>query len=169
MTGGCRCSVGGLMIKTGNEIEVLFLKAARGGGLPLGAAEDLCAAARYLDLNAVRCCPVECGLALAVPAALDQVIAGHGPQEVSGDAAVIAAFLAAAEAAYGRAITVEPAPDGVVIHGLAEAKAAEPALSRREVPEALLTHLEEMAARLLVPETDASRAAGAGAGLTDND
>jgi len=37
------------------------------------------------------------------------------------------------------------------------------------LPDALAARLQTLAAGLLVPETEASRRAGAGAGLTDND
>jgi hypothetical protein len=42
-------------------------------------------------------------------------------------------------------------------------------VSRVTLPDTLATKMQRLAARLLVPETDASRRAGAGAGLSDND
>ena len=44
-----------------------------------------------------------------------------------------------------------------------------PAISRITMSEDLFTFLNHLAARILVPESEASRIAGAGAGLTDND
>ncbi len=40
---------------------------------------------------------------------------------------------------------------------------------RVNLPDDLANHMQTLAARLLVPESDASRLSGAGAGLTDND
>lgn len=44
-----------------------------------------------------------------------------------------------------------------------------PAIARITISEDLFTFLNHLAARILVPESEASRIAGAGAGLTDND
>jgi len=41
--------------------------------------------------------------------------------------------------------------------------------ARVDLPDPLARHLQSLAARILVPESDASRRSGAGAGLTDND
>lgn len=42
-------------------------------------------------------------------------------------------------------------------------------MPRVAIPDRLYNEMQNFAARLLVPETDASRLSGAGAGLTDND
>jgi hypothetical protein len=44
-----------------------------------------------------------------------------------------------------------------------------PAVSRVTLPDEIYRHWQSLAARLLVPESEASRLSGAGAGLTDND
>lgn len=155
--------------KSANEIEGLVLKAARGGGLPLGHAEDLASAAAYLDLDGLTECPVKTGAALALPLALDAIMLGKGPQEVPCEAVVMTAYAKAAEAVMGRTLKWQETRDGVVIEAFTAPCGAPDPLGRRDVPEALLTHLEELAAKTLVPETEASREAGAGAGLTDND
>jgi hypothetical protein len=43
------------------------------------------------------------------------------------------------------------------------------AVQRIDLPDAAYTEWSALAARLLVPESDASRLSGAGAGLSDND
>ncbi len=155
-----------------NEIETSVLKAARGGGLPLGHAEDLAAASRYMDMEALRCCPCSGDhvAAMDVPFALDRVAVGQGPVRVVGDVSVIKAYVAAIEAAIGTSLIWETTKTGAVFHEFrGEAPSEHVTLGRRFLPDAVLEHLKEMAAKTLVPETDASRAAGAGAGLTDND
>jgi hypothetical protein len=47
--------------------------------------------------------------------------------------------------------------------------AARPPISRGTLPEFVVVHMRDLASRTLVPESDASRQAGAGAGLLDND
>lgn len=152
-----------------NEVQALVFKAARGGGLPLGYAEDLAAAAGFLDFTKLTRCPCQ-GAAQVIPVALDLVLTGEGPQVVQAEPAVIAAYVAAAEAAHGRRLEVEDTAGGVVLHGFgAEVSRPQAATLRCHLPDALLAHLHEMAARTLVPDTESSRRVGAGAGLTDND
>ncbi len=153
-----------------NEIEALVLKAARGGGLPLGLAEDLAAAVAYLDLAALRVCPCDSGAAAAIPTALDRVAAGEGAQTVVADHDMIEAYVASIEQQTGRTLIREKTDaGGVFVAFTPEAPAFCATRGRRAVPQALLDHLTEMAAKTLVPETECSRIAGAGAGLTDND
>lgn len=99
-------------------------------------------------------------------------------------------FVAAALRAGGQAEVVwadariAVVPEGVAVEGVlgasdvagvsvALADAAPPVpLTRRtrcDIPEALYTRLNTFAARTYAPATEASRLAGAGAGLTDND
>ena len=155
-----------------NEVETLVLKAARGGGLPLGCAEDLAAAARYLDLDALTRCPCsgEDPDVIAVQTALDFVMAGEGPQTVEGDRVLIHAYVLAAQTAWGKRLVWSETETGAIFERFDDTPVppAQP-LGRRTLSPDLAAHLSELAARLLVPETDASRLAGAGAGLTDND
>ncbi|MBT8410178.1 MAG: DUF3726 domain-containing protein [Octadecabacter sp.] len=152
-----------------NEVQALVFKAARGGGLPLGYAEDLAVVAAYLDFAGLSRCPCQ-GPAQAIPVALDLVLTGERPQVVQAEPAVIAAYVAAAEAAYGRRLDVEDRADGAVLRGFSGAAGRpQTAAPRCDLPDALLAHLHDMAARTLVPETESSRQSGAGAGLSDND
>lgn len=158
--------------KSANEVETLVLKAARGGGLPIGLAEDLAAAARYLDLDALTVCPCH-GTnppAAHIPSALDHVVAGADAITVSGDRALIAAYVAALKAQTGHAVTLEDGENGVTIRRAADPQGPPPhPLGRRMLGQDLAAHLDDMASKTLVPETESSRLGGAGAGLTDND
>lgn len=151
------------------EVRALVFKAACGGGLPLGYAEDLAAATEYLDMALITRCPCK-GAAEAVPVALDLAIAGEEPQTVQAEPALIAAYVAATEAACRRRVVVEYSAEGAVLHGFGtEAAPPQRTAPRSRLAQALMAHLQDMAARTLVPDTAASRQAGAGAGLTDND
>lgn len=155
-----------------NEIEALVLKAARGGGLPLGHCEDLAAVSRFLDLDALSECPCsgEAPFAITLQSALDLLAAGSAPQEVHGDSALIAAYVEAAQSVMQKRLIWTTTSTGAVFQRFEAVMPAKPqSKGRRALPPTLALHLTEMAAKLQVPETDASRQAGAGAGLTDND
>lgn len=157
--------------KSANEIEALVLKAARGGGLPLGLAEDLAAATAFLDLGKLTQCPChEGGAATIIPTALDRVAAGDGPQTVTADAATIAAYVALAEHQCGQTLVWDTTDTGATFHRYEPVEqSAHPKVGRQRIPIALDAHLIDMASKIMVPETEASRLGGAGAGLTDND
>ncbi len=124
-----------------NETQMLAQKAARGAGAhPAQAAHFGRAAVRHLA-------------------------AGRDPDDLH------AALDALPE---GPIQTLPFAPDGSVLgRSYAEAGAApeaRPALpARLNVPAPLKARMEALAWQTYVPATEASRAAGAGAGLTDND
>lgn len=155
-----------------NEFETLVFKAARGGGLPLGHAEDLAAAARFLDADGLTRCPCsgDHPAAITIQTALDFVLAGEGPQTVEGDAALINAYVAAAQTVWKRRLNWTQTQTGARFDAF-ENTPSDPAqtIGRRVISADLAAHLSDMASKLLVPETQASREAGAGAGLTDND
>jgi hypothetical protein len=155
-----------------NEVETLIFKAARGGGLPLGYAEDLAAAARYLNLNDLTKCPCSGDMSdvAAIQTALDFVVAGDGPQTVKGDEALITAFVASAEAMWDRTLVWTATTTGAVFERFETTPPdLKNLLGRRMIAPTLTAHLTEMAEKLLVPETETSRLSGAGAGLADND
>ena len=157
---------------SGNEIEGMILRAARGGGVPAGLAEDMAAAAAHLDLSALTTCPCTGDPApvLAIPRAIDLTVAGQGPQSVLAEWALVDAYVKATEAALGVTLHWRWSDGEAVIEGADHARPAEYSpLGRRDLPDSLARHLADMVARTYVPETDASRSAGAGAGLTDND
>ncbi|MBU2994640.1 DUF3726 domain-containing protein [Octadecabacter sp. 1_MG-2023] len=159
-----------MMELSANEIATLFLKAARGGSVPLGYCEDLAAAAAYLDLDALTRCPILDSAAVNLPTALDLVLAGRGPREVVTEDAMIKAYVALYETRLAKTVHWQANETGAVFekfhHALPVAHAP---LGRRAMPSELMKHLEGLAGKTLVPETETSRAGGAGAGLTDND
>lgn len=138
------------MMRSANEIAGLVLKAARGAGLDVGLAEDLARASGWLDESA-----------------LNDLAARLGDDEAR--AALISANLALDEVQASAAAEM---PLDVIASGLAHARGIGPEakpLGAREVGQPLWQALEIWAARTYVPATEASRLAGAGAGLTDND
>lgn len=164
-----------------NELEALVLKAARGGGCPAGLAEDLSAAMAFVDLEDLTCCPCDTGAVSRVPAALDAVQAHGAAQVVRADDALVRGYVQAAAQTDGALFQCEAVADGVMIRHADPATDGQSAqspqspmspsapLGRRKITPELLAHLQDMTAKTFVPETEASRAAGAGAGLTDND
>ena len=157
--------------KSANEIEALVLKAARGGGLSLGLAEDLAMATAFLDLDQLTICPChKGGAATAIPTAFDLVAAGDGPQTVVAERATVDAYVASVEHHTGQTLVWDATSTGAVFRRFERAKpVVHSSKGRRVIPAALNDHLTDMAAKTLVPETESSRIGGAGAGLTDND
>jgi hypothetical protein len=176
------------MKRSVNEIQGMVLKAARGAGVPLGHGEDLAAVAAGLalaegglaELVAVLAGPHEvvppvvggeklifanARAILAGPLALDAVQAGTDQAELRGlDAPLILKALADGRGNCG----VEFQGDKVVVMRI------EPQPLRQiegpiEVNPDIWAVLERYSRKTFVPASEASRLAGAGAGLTDND
>ncbi|MCR9127812.1 MAG: DUF3726 domain-containing protein [Rhodobacteraceae bacterium] len=139
------------------EITATVGKAARGAGLSLGIAEELCAAADHLNgeeiakLADVLARPDDIN---ALCETLDRVQAGEAAALVPPGPAWLLRALALARGIDPDALAPQP-------------EQARPAGT--DVAEAGWDRLEALAARTYVPATAASRAAGAGAGLSDND
>lgn len=174
------------MIRSHNEIAGMVQKAARGAGAPPGQAEDLARVAVYL---------VRTGQALDCVA--NAVAEPFGPIDVqwdsdcikvkSGPAIMVApvvrdAFLSGVNNArldnpkQTTLIGATLAEAGIMVASqggdLARSIEAPPPASLSgpvDVPDGLWSIFSDFAAKTYVPETDASRNAGAGAGLTDND
>lgn len=164
------------MTRSASEVTVLCAKAARGGGAPpeqatlfgraalchLAAGRDPALLRRALDA-------LPGGPILHLPplfmALAEVALRGEGPRALPGDApaellqsyAEAQVFLVRidAQARQAQAIPTEPAPP--------------PPASRIALQPELEALLQSLAAKTLVPESEASRRAGAGAGLTDND
>ncbi len=176
-----------------NEVAALLLKAARGAGLPLAHAEDLAALAPWLcdpaTLSVVTTAletppePLEIkaqdgtsslkGHPLITPStALDLVLAGEGPVLIHPpEPAILAAAIARTEALLNRTIPFERTPSGTLIQAPTDSLPTPAAAAEGPVhlsPD-LLARLDALVSRTYVPASDASRLAGAGAGLTDND
>ena len=127
-----------------NEIQSMVLKAARGAGVPLGLCEDLSRAVPFLIKNKV----------------LDQV--SH----------LIDAGCNEAQAAIDSAILGQrpPLPSGIPVPVIVGIAASQGLNLEYENNTMRLTSSPPMTpANTYVPASDASRLAGAGAGLTDND
>lgn len=177
-----------------NEVETLAAKAARGSGLSWGLADDVAKAARRLALAGLdwtdpvlRLAEEPHGAALGAALA-DRIV--PEPQTLTdiGNPLLVAALAAAHPAARQvtwldvtlhlhegqlRVATCTPtltARHVVMTISPAARPPQSPALFTRATasPEAL-QQLDNLAAKTLVPASELSRTAGAGAGLTDND
>lgn len=136
------------------ELAAQLMRAARGAGLPLALAEDLYTAAPFLDAGGIAWIAEDLaaggpGLAQMV-VRLDAAETG-GAIEPSGPSAAVAAGRGWV-LEEGRKVDGQPAPLGPL-----------------DIPDALWSALDGFAARTYVPETESSRAQGAGAGDIDND
>jgi hypothetical protein len=142
------------MKRSVNEIQGVVLKAARGAGLPLGICEDLSAAVPYMFKNN----------------AIGSIVQVLNQQE---SAAIVAAVSCLDRVACGQSV---PPPAGLVpavYDALSAARGlggdVAPVTGAQDMNDAVWGALSDLAMRTYVPSSDASRTAGAGAGLTDND
>ncbi|KNG94101.1 hypothetical protein [Pseudaestuariivita atlantica] len=161
-----------------NEVAALGTKAARGAGAdPAVAAAFGAALVRHLCAGRA---------AEDIDGALDAL--PHGPalhgalicrlmrryRETQGTVSAPAHVPQALARSY---LDTLPAPPTATFRAVEEGEVRyelppldpAPLPDRIEVPTALLTRLNRLAKETYVPNSDASRAAGAGAGLTDND
>lgn len=151
-----------------NEIEALLSKAARGGGAPAGQAstfgkaaalhlargcdvDDVQIALRALPDGPIILCPVDLHAALAN---------GGGAMPCNGHELLCS---------YAMALPylVTQTDSGVTIDMHQYDKPKLPA--RLSIEAGVIDAWKALAALTYVPETEQSRQAGAGAGLTDND
>jgi hypothetical protein len=137
-------------MRSANEISAMVLKAARGAGLPLGCAEELARAAPVLASTGDLICEA--------PSFEQGVVKGGHPVQ----AVVAWQDLTAA----GVKAKLECDVEGALLSALCERVSV---VGPFEVDETLWVNLSQFAAKMLVPESEASRLAGAGAGLSDND
>jgi len=167
------------------EIYALVLRALRGAGVPLGWCQDVAQALEFagtddcleevaaalgaewaveVDSDEIR------GLGLApIIAACDCVLAGVvSPRLPGGVSAAGAAIVAHRAATAGRAIAILPEQNGVRLQ-LGNAPLPVAKHERFQPDPEVLETLHRFAHLTYVPETEESRQAGAGAGLTDND
>lgn len=131
-----------------------MLKAARGAGVPLGLAEDLSVAVPFLIRND----------------GLNEIISFFSGGSLSGLVDAVA-DLDARECGHTGAKPVVIAPE--VYTALAAARGLnddlEAVSGAQDIPATLWSQLNVFAKRTYVPASEASRLAGAGAGLIDND
>lgn len=166
------------MTRSANEVQTLIAKAARGAGAPAGQAAafgkaavcHLVAGRSEDDLTrALDALPN--GPVLTLPLDLSRLLeTAHEGIAKGGLVCVKAPKLAQS---YADALPFDtvttPTRTGILL-GIYITKPA----PRRDVVRVTLTPefaeiLTQLASKTLVPESDASRLAGAGAGLTDND
>ena len=137
-----------------NEIQGIVLKAARGAGVPLGIAEDLS-----------DCVP----FALANDALNDiaDILSRGDHARLVDDIALVDAQI------FDTQTSLPPHMPHRLFEALCAARGMEtllePAFGPQTVSETHWTQLAALAALTFVPATEASRASGAGAGLSDND
>ncbi len=178
------------MKRSMNEINGLVLKAARGAGVPLGHCEDIASAAAYLaatDPTALEClpdvlCAAQAGpvaeatgtqlrikqgaMSLIAPVCVDALKSGYDTVIIENCEAHAIIFALCAVQDIG----VDHAFEGMQLTlTRSDTPVAAPAVQAVTVSQALWDALGDLAAKTYVPATEASRLAGAGAGLTDND
>ena len=146
-------------MRSANEISGMVLKAARGTGMSIGCAEELGRAAPALAAQGALDCVNDL---LKQPFDVPQLVNGS----VCDGHAVLAVLAWRDLKAAGVDATLacevpQVLFDALCVHTLI--------CGPFEVNEQVWDQLSDFAAKTLVPESDASRLAGAGAGLTDND
>jgi hypothetical protein len=173
------------MMRALDEVGKMVRHAAIGAGIPIGQADELARAAKYLvghgqDLDCIVAALTE------PPTPIDVAWGGDRMIVKTGNAVMTAPIVKDCFATGGvKARLCNPAHVPLVTAMLAEAGmqiAVDGTLITKQVfttPEALLGPVEipddiwaiftQLAARTHVPASDVSRAGGAGAGLTDND
>lgn len=161
-----------------NEVMTLATKAARGAGAPPAQAAmfggaalgHLAAGCNANDLlSALEALPD--GPVIELPLKIAEVLESACEDEVL--LTIPKGPFAALELSY---LYAQPyAAKGRTVEGETEVQLflttphKPPPMPRVTMPDTLYAEMQHLAARLLVPETDASRLSGAGAGLTDND
>ena len=165
------------MTRSANEVMVLAGKAARGAGAPPAQASEfgravvhhICAGRDMRHVSeALDALPK--GPIMDFPVAFTRVLetGGASPRgQVEASAWLPLAQSYADALPFAARVTVI----GEVLDIIADVQqpAAKVSLGRLTLPDTLFDKMNALAARILVPESDASRRAGAGAGLTDND
>jgi len=146
-------------MRSANETSGMVLKAARGAGMSIGCAEELGRAAPALAAQGALDCVNDL---LKQPFDVPQLVNGS-----VCDGHPVQAVLAWRDL---KAAGVDATLACEVPQVLFDALCAQTSICGPfEVNEQVWDQLSDFAAKTLVPESDASRLAGAGAGLTDND
>ena len=160
------------MTRSANEVMTLAAKAARGGGAPpaqavdfglaclrhLGAGRD--PAALHAALDALPAGPI-----LDLPLAFRRAVEGDGHAHVARHGGLARSYTEALPFAHA----VSETADGLGVAIDTATPSALPPPGRCALPPVLVRAFEDLAALTYVPETEVSRATGAGAGVTDND
>ncbi|KUF12198.1 hypothetical protein [Pseudoponticoccus marisrubri] len=173
------------MTRSASEIAALAREAARGAGFPPAQADSFGRAAVLhlarggdeATLRAALADPADSPI-LRLPLLAEDILRAltlAGPQvEMTlhpGDAALAPAYIALLDIAI-ETLEIVPGSDGAQrlrVHADAERVAATALPARLAVSESLAAELGALADRTLVPASEQSRSAGAGAGDIDND
>lgn len=171
----------------------MVLKAGRGAGLPLGCAEDLARAMEIAPAPVWEVLPSAlegafpqdvptdnngqliyetARIALDGPAAIDAALCGQEVYLGNLDAPLVLVMLCrVAEEATEQGFEYLFDEDGGVLLRLSGAPVGplERPVDRADIPQSVWGFLNILAAKTYVPESEASRISGAGAGLSDND
>ncbi len=166
------------MTRSANEVMNLATKAARGAGAPPEQAAEfgravVCHLLAERDINdltdALAALPA--GPILTLPLGFARVLEQAKGESATGH--VSCADTLALAQSYADALpfaqTSAAGAEGLDISINLGEPAARAPITRVTLPEDLAAKMTTLAARTFVPESEASRLAGAGAGLTDND
>lgn len=173
------------MMRALAEVNAIVQKAALGAGLPIGQAEDLARTAVYMAgqhqiLDPVVDALIEPDVPIDIAWGAEKLVIKAGNVAMTAPmvkdgfcTGVTKARLACVEhvplviamlAQAGLAVDA----DGAMI-ALRQFEKPEPTVGPVDVSDTVWHALNHLAAKTYVPKSDASRDAGAGAGLTDND
>lgn len=176
------------------EVQALLLKAGRGAGLPLGYAQDLSALAPLLmsdpQLLAMAAAALEghhhaptvegtdahvvverAAILMAAPVVVDALVTGADRVVLHNIdwPLLLWPYLSHAQIVYGHAFELAAGSKDTVMITAAKRDMLDPFGPSQPVPFQIIERLETYAAKTYVPASEASRLAGAGAGLSDND
>ena len=163
------------MIGSANEVMNLAAKAARGGGAPVAQAYafgraavcHLIAKRPTTDLDAALDALPQ-GPILEIPLTL-MVCAEQQLLHSNISAGPLPELTLSYAQSQSFACTATLSGTQITLSQTFDQPAVQMPAKRVTLPDTLAAKMQVLAARLLVPETEASRRAGAGAGLTDND
>ena len=163
------------MMGSANEIAALAAKAARGAGAPPAQAAAFgqattchLAAGRDPGLLAQALDALPLGPIAILPGALMRVLESATEDSATGTLPATGLTQSYAEAQPFAQVCTSTGQGFEITFTLTE-PADRPKPARLELPKDLAKKMQSLAARTYVPETEASRLSGAGAGLTDND
>lgn len=166
------------MIGSANEVMNLAAKAARGAGIPPAQAmmfgrAVVCHLARGRDARTLQTAleAAPDGPILTIPLALSRFVETSEGDTATGQMPLCAdgdLMLSYAQS-QPFAATAKVRDDALDLTLTLTAPNTFNPGPRITLPDDLAGHMQTLAARILVPESEASRLSGAGAGLTDND
>lgn len=173
------------MMRALNEIGAMVRKAALGAGVPLGQADDLGRIAIHIagtggDLQMIAGALAEPMDQLDLKWDSDQITILAGPVTLAGPV-IRDAFTMGADRVVLADVAQIPLVRAILAQAGVQIAASSKTLTRKgavtsetpigpvDVHDTIWTVFSALAAKTYVPESDASRISGAGAGLTDND